>query len=154
MSAYYGQRAAAVLIISGATNISAEARGYAFTPGIYTDQQESYRNENDFSLEQVYCFIGSAALIISNHFGASRIWPISASKPQANSDTAMISLLNTGVSIQMLRAIGRRAAEPPEAIKNKFARSSQLLSSRLVRRPTLVAAAIYRLSHRTDPFGG
>ena len=36
---YYAQRASAGLIISEATNISAQARGYAFTPGIYNDQQ-------------------------------------------------------------------------------------------------------------------
>ncbi|WP_271409284.1 alkene reductase [Pseudomonas sp. Q1-7] len=34
---YYGQRASAGLIITEATNISREARGYAYTPGIYTD---------------------------------------------------------------------------------------------------------------------
>jgi len=34
---YYGQRASTGLIISEATNISRQGRGYAFTPGIYTD---------------------------------------------------------------------------------------------------------------------
>lgn len=36
---YYAQRASAGLIISEATNISAQARGYAFTPGIWTEEQ-------------------------------------------------------------------------------------------------------------------
>jgi N-ethylmaleimide reductase len=36
---YYRQRAGAGLIVSEATNISREGRGYAFTPGIYTDAQ-------------------------------------------------------------------------------------------------------------------
>jgi N-ethylmaleimide reductase len=36
---YYGQRASAGLIVTEATNISAEAKGYAFTPGIHTDEQ-------------------------------------------------------------------------------------------------------------------
>jgi len=36
---YYRQRAGAGLIISEATNISREGRGYAFTPGIYTEAQ-------------------------------------------------------------------------------------------------------------------
>ncbi|MRW84157.1 N-ethylmaleimide reductase [Pseudoduganella sp. FT26W] len=35
---YYRQRASAGLIISEATNISQEGRGYAFTPGIYTKE--------------------------------------------------------------------------------------------------------------------
>lgn len=34
---YYRQRASAGLIIAEATNISQQGRGYAFTPGIYTD---------------------------------------------------------------------------------------------------------------------
>ncbi|WP_419307568.1 alkene reductase [Chromohalobacter israelensis] len=38
---YYAQRANAGLIISEATNISPTARGYVYTPGIYTDEQEA-----------------------------------------------------------------------------------------------------------------
>ena len=41
---YYAQRAAAGLIVSEATNISAQARGYAMTPGIWTAEQvEAWR---------------------------------------------------------------------------------------------------------------
>lgn len=36
---YYGQRASAGLIISEATNISRQARGYAYTPGIFNHAQ-------------------------------------------------------------------------------------------------------------------
>ncbi len=36
---YYSQRASAGLIVSEATNISQEGKGYAFTPGIYTPEQ-------------------------------------------------------------------------------------------------------------------
>ncbi len=36
---YYAQRATAGLIVSEATNISAQARGYAMTPGIWSDAQ-------------------------------------------------------------------------------------------------------------------
>lgn len=35
---YYSQRASAGLIIAEATNISRQGRGYAYTPGIYTDE--------------------------------------------------------------------------------------------------------------------
>ena len=35
---YYRQRATAGLIITEATNISRQGRGYAFTPGIYSDE--------------------------------------------------------------------------------------------------------------------
>ena len=41
MATYYSQRATAGLIISGATNISSYAYGYAKTPGIYTKEQVS-----------------------------------------------------------------------------------------------------------------
>jgi N-ethylmaleimide reductase len=45
---YYRQRASAGLIISEATNISREGRGYAFTPGIYTEAQvASWRKITD-----------------------------------------------------------------------------------------------------------
>ena len=36
---YYAQRASAGLLITEATNISPQARGYAYTPGIYSDEQ-------------------------------------------------------------------------------------------------------------------
>lgn len=39
MTEYYAQRASAGLIIAEGTNISAQARGYAFTPGLYTLEQ-------------------------------------------------------------------------------------------------------------------
>jgi N-ethylmaleimide reductase len=38
-AAYYAQRAEAGLLISAATNISAQARGYAMTPGIWLPEQ-------------------------------------------------------------------------------------------------------------------
>lgn len=39
MAEYYSQRASAGLIITEATQISLQGKGYSFTPGIYTDQQ-------------------------------------------------------------------------------------------------------------------
>ena len=39
MAEYYAQRATAGLIIAEGTNISPQARGYAFTPGLYTRAQ-------------------------------------------------------------------------------------------------------------------
>lgn len=38
---YYAQRAGAGLIVSEATQISQQGQGYAWTPGIYTDEQEA-----------------------------------------------------------------------------------------------------------------
>jgi len=39
MARYYGQRASAGLIIAEGTNVSAQGRGYAQTPGLFTDEQ-------------------------------------------------------------------------------------------------------------------
>lgn len=39
MATYYGQRAGAGLIITEATDVSAHTKGYAWTPGIYTEEQ-------------------------------------------------------------------------------------------------------------------
>ncbi|WP_409995221.1 alkene reductase [Burkholderia sp. SJZ115] len=36
---YYSQRASAGLIVAEATNVSRQGRGYAYTPGIYTEEQ-------------------------------------------------------------------------------------------------------------------
>ena len=45
---YYRQRATAGLIITEATNISRQGRGYAYTPGIYTDEHvEGWRLVTD-----------------------------------------------------------------------------------------------------------
>jgi N-ethylmaleimide reductase len=45
---YYEQRASAGLIITEATQISQQGKGYAFTPGIYTDDQVAgWRNVTD-----------------------------------------------------------------------------------------------------------
>lgn len=41
MAKYYAQRASAGLIISEATQISQQGKGYSYTPGIYTDEQIS-----------------------------------------------------------------------------------------------------------------
>lgn len=39
MAAYYAQRASAGFIVTEATQISAQGKGYSFTPGIYTPEQ-------------------------------------------------------------------------------------------------------------------
>ena len=39
MVEYYAQRASAGLIVAEGTNVSAQGRGYALTPGLYTDHQ-------------------------------------------------------------------------------------------------------------------
>ena len=45
MTVYYGQRASAGLIVAEGTNVSAQARGYAFTPGIYDAARSRHGNQ-------------------------------------------------------------------------------------------------------------
>ncbi len=48
MAEYYAQRASAGLIITEGVNISAQGRGYAFTPGLHADAQvEGWRGVTD-----------------------------------------------------------------------------------------------------------
>jgi len=48
MAKYYGQRATAGLIVTEATDIAVHSKGYAWTPGIYTDAQvEGWRLVTD-----------------------------------------------------------------------------------------------------------
>lgn len=56
---YYAQRANAGLIITEATNISAQARGYPRTPGIWTDEQVSAWKT---IVEKVHCNDGKIFL--------------------------------------------------------------------------------------------
>src|SRR5258707_1359418 len=45
MATYYGQRASAGLIITEATDVSPRSKGYAWTPGIHTNEQiEGWRS--------------------------------------------------------------------------------------------------------------
>lgn len=48
MADYYGQRASAGLIVSEATDVAPSSKGYALTPGIYTDaQRQGWRRVTD-----------------------------------------------------------------------------------------------------------
>ena len=48
MASYYAQRASAGLIISEGTQISKQGQGYAWTPGIYSDEQiEGWKKVTD-----------------------------------------------------------------------------------------------------------
>jgi N-ethylmaleimide reductase len=48
MATYYGQRANAGLIVTEATDVAPSSKGYALTPGIYTEtQREGWRLVTD-----------------------------------------------------------------------------------------------------------
>jgi N-ethylmaleimide reductase len=50
MVEYYAQRASAGLIVAEGTNVSVQGRGYAFTPGLYTDEQVQGWREITFAV--------------------------------------------------------------------------------------------------------
>lgn len=59
MAEYYAQRASAGLIIAEGTNVSAQGRGYAFTPGLYTAEQVRGWRQVTFAVHnyggRIYC---------------------------------------------------------------------------------------------------
>ena len=80
---YYAQRASSGLIISEATQISREAQGYAWTPGIFTDEQvESWRLVNDAVHDRggrIFCQLWHVGAISHPVFQPDRGAPVSAS---------------------------------------------------------------------------
>lgn len=85
---YYRQRATAGLIISEATNISREGRGYAFTPGIYTDAHvAAWRQITDAVHEaggKIVCQLWHVGRMSHTSLQASGAAPVAPSAIQAD----------------------------------------------------------------------
>ena len=92
---YYAQRASAGLIISEATNISRQARGYALTPGIFTDAQVAgWRVVTDklhAAGGRIFCQLWHTGRISHPELQADGVLPVAPSairpKGQAFTDT-------------------------------------------------------------------
>lgn len=86
---YYAQRASAGLIISEATNVSPEALGFAFTPGIYNDEQEGgWRQVTDAvhaAGGKIFCQLWHVGRISHSSMQPNGMLPVapSAVKPDA-----------------------------------------------------------------------
>ena len=80
---YYAQRASAGLIISEATQISAQGQGYAWTPGIFTDAQvESWKPVTAAVHEaggHIFCQLWHVGAISHNVFQPEGRAPVSSS---------------------------------------------------------------------------
>ena len=80
---YYAQRAGAGLIVSEATQISAQGQGYAWTPGIFTDEQvESWQGVTDAIHNaggHVFNQIWHVGAISHNVFQPDGLAPVSSS---------------------------------------------------------------------------
>jgi N-ethylmaleimide reductase len=85
---YYAQRASAGLIISEATNISPQGRGYAFTPGIFSKEQVAgWRVVNDavhHAGGRIFCQLWHVGRVSHPDLQANYELPVapSAVKPQ------------------------------------------------------------------------
>ncbi|WP_293936288.1 alkene reductase [Iodobacter sp.] len=93
---YYAQRASAGLIISEATNITNQGKGYSLTPGIYTDAQEAgWKNV----VAAVHAKGGKMALqlwhvgrISNRHLQENGVAPVAPSAIQAVKSTSFVIL--------------------------------------------------------------
>lgn len=85
---YYSQRASAGLIITEATNVSAMAKGYVRTPGIYTAEQiESWRKVTDAVHEKggkIFMQIFHTGRIALPDFLPENVQPVAPSAVKAN----------------------------------------------------------------------
>ncbi len=80
---YYAQRAGAGLIVGEATQISREGQGYAWTPGIYTDEQvEGWKLVTDAVHNaggRIFCQLWHVGAISHNCFQENNAAPVSSS---------------------------------------------------------------------------
>ena len=98
---YYAQRASAGLIVSEATNITQQGKGYAFTPGIYTEEQVAgWRLVNDAIHAKggrIFCQLWHVGRISHPSLQPSGGLPVSASdviaKGQAFTETGFQPLV-------------------------------------------------------------
>ena len=85
---YYAQRASAGLIVCEATNISQQGKGYAYTPGIYTDEQVAgWRIVTDAVHKaggRIFCQLWHVGRISHPSLQPGGGLPVSASAVQAN----------------------------------------------------------------------
>lgn len=107
MAEYYAQRASAGLIIAEGTNISAQGRGYASTPGIYTEAQvRAWR-----PVAEAVHMRGSRIFLQLWHVG--RI-----SHPSLQPDGALpVAPFATGADIQAYTASGYQPCLTPRALE-------------------------------------
>lgn len=73
---YYAQRASAGLIIAEATNISAQGRGYAMTPGIWSEEQVAGWKKSPTQYTR-------RAAKLSVSYGTWGVFPVSSCNPTA-----------------------------------------------------------------------
>ncbi|WP_374381182.1 alkene reductase [Dongia sp.] len=158
---YYRQRASAGLIITEATNISRQGRGYAFTPGIYTDAQvaawkrvtDAVHNEGGKIVTQLW-HVGRMSHVSLQENGAA---PVAPSAIQAGELVFLES--QTQARPSMPRAL--ETDEIPGIVAD-YAHAARLAKEAGFDGVEVHAANSYLLdqfirdstNHRTDRYGG
>ncbi|MFD0985740.1 alkene reductase [Methyloligella solikamskensis] len=119
---YYAQRAGAGLIISEATQISQEGQGYAWTPGIFTDEQvESWKVVNDAVHNaggRIFCQLWHVGAISHSVFQPDGGQPVSSSVWTPEGQAFVGSYLDEGPMVPHPAARALELEEIPRLIED------------------------------------
>ncbi|WGH77555.1 alkene reductase [Jannaschia ovalis] len=119
---YYSQRAGAGLIVSEATQISQEGQGYAWTPGIHSDEQvERWKLVTDAVHNaggRIFCQLWHVGAISHNVFQPDGGAPVSASDWQPEGDAFVGDYHPDGPTVPHPKARGLRLDEIPRLIED------------------------------------
>jgi N-ethylmaleimide reductase len=119
---YYAQRASAGLIISEATQISAEGQGYAWTPGIYSDEQvEHWKVVTDAVHNaggRIFCQLWHVGAISHPVFQPDGGAPVSSSAWQPKGEAFVGDLVEGGPMVRHQEARALETHEIPRLIED------------------------------------
>lgn len=125
---YYAQRAGAGLIISEATQISPQGQGYAWTPGIFTDEQiESWQLVNDAVHNaggHIFCQLWHVGAISHPVFQPDNKAPVSSSAWTPKGEAFVGDLLEDGPTVPHIEATALDI-DGIEAIKKDYRHAAQ-----------------------------
>ncbi|MDP5032857.1 MAG: alkene reductase [Paraglaciecola sp.] len=125
---YYAQRASAGLIVSEATQISQQGQGYAWTPGIYTEEQvESWQVVTDAVHNnggRIFCQLWHVGAISHSIFQPNNQAPVSASDFQPKGEAFVGDLHPDGPTIPHPKARALSLAEI-ESLKADYRHAAQ-----------------------------
>ncbi|MEG6508114.1 alkene reductase [Methyloligella sp. 2.7D] len=119
---YYAQRAGAGLIVSEATQISQQGQGYAWTPGIFSDEQvESWKLVTDAVHNaggRIFCQMWHVGAISHNVFQPDGGQPVSSSAFQPEGQAFVGDYLEDGPMVPLPEARALKLEEIPRLIED------------------------------------
>lgn len=162
---YYSQRASAGLIISEATQISQQGQGYAWTPGIHTDEQvESWRLVTEAVHNRggrIFCQLWHVGAISHQVFQPDSNLPVSSSEFQPKGEAFVGDLDPDGPTLPHPKARAL-TLDDIQMLKNDYRHAAQCAKSAGFDGVELHAANGYLLDQfirssvnkREDNYGG